>query len=291
MGLGSGEAEEDGGRVGTDLRHGRRVEERESLGPRMQVAIAPHAIYTVSTDNLEWLGRMARDHDLLLHIHLSETLDEVRECVDTHGVRPVHLLDRVGLLGPNLIAAHGVHLDPEEMGMLGDAGATLVHNPAANLKLAVGGIFDYDAAKAAGVRVALGTDGPGSNNNLDLVEEMKLAALVQKHRAQDPTSLPAHEALALTTASAADAFRLDSGRIREGAAADLILVDLSGASTQPLHDPVSDLVYAAHGCAVHTTICDGRVLMHRREVETLDEADVIEAAARAARSLVDRVEG
>ncbi|NIP80416.1 MAG: amidohydrolase family protein [Gemmatimonadetes bacterium] len=269
----------------------RRVEERDALGPRMQVALAPHAIYTVSPENLEWLGGLARDHDLLLHIHLSETRDEVEQCVAAHGVRPAHLLERVGLLGPNLIAAHGVYLDAEEMALLGEAGATIVTNPTANLKLAVGGIFDYDAAKAAGVRVVLGTDGAGSNNNLDLLEEMKIAALVQKHRAGDATSLPAHEALALATTAPAEAFRLGSGRIEAGQPADLILVDLSGPSTQPAHDPVSDLVYAANGRAVHTTICDGRVLMHDRALEVADEAEVVREAVRAARSLVERVEG
>ncbi len=267
----------------------RNVERRDALGPRLQLALAPHAIYTVSVENLEWLGGLARDHDLLLHTHLSETRGEVDDCVAAHGVRPTHLLERAGLLGPNLIAAHGVFLDSEELAMLGEAGATIVHNSAANMKLATGGIFDYDAAKRAGVRVVLGTDGPGSNNNLDLVEEMKLAALVQKHRSGAATSLPAAEALALVTTSAARAFRLGSGRIEPGEPADLILVDFSAPSTQPLHDPVSTLVYAAHGAAVHTTICDGRVLMHDRVIEVADEAEILREAGRAARELVDRV--
>ncbi len=266
----------------------RRIEERASHGPRIQVALAPHAIYTVSNDNLAWLGDRAREHGLILHTHLSETRGEVDDCVAAHGVRPTHLLDRLGLLGPNLVVAHGVYLDAEELAMLGEAGATIAHNPTANLKLAVGGIFDYDAAKAAGVRVVLGTDGAGSNNNLDLLEDMKIAALVQKHRAQDPTSLPAREALALATTAAAEAFGHGNGRIEPGQPADLILVDFSGASTQPLHDPVSDLVYSAHGCAVHTTICDGRVLMHDRRVEVCDEAEVIREAARAGKGLVER---
>ena len=268
----------------------RQLETLEDLPPRVRVAIAPHAIYTVTPENLEWLGRLARDHDLLLHVHLSETRGEVDACVSEHGVRPAHLLDRVGLVGPNLIAAHGIFLDPEELGVLGEAGATIVTNPTANLKLAVGGIFDYDAAKAAGVRVVLGTDGAGSNNNLDLIEEMKIAALVQKHRAEDATSLPADEALALATTNASEAFRLGAGTLEPGQPADLILVDLSGASTQPAHDPVSDLVYAANGSCVHTTICDGRVLMHDRVVEVADEEEIIAEAVEAARGLVERVE-
>lgn len=263
----------------------RRVEQRHDLGPRIHTTIAPHAIYTVSPANLEWLGILARDHDLLLHIHLSETQGEVDDCIAAHGVRPTELLDRTGLVGPNLIAAHGVYLDEDELARLGEAGATIVHNPAANMKLATGGILEYHAARRAGVRVVLGTDGAGSNNNLDLIEEMKLAALVQKHRAADATSLPAADALALATTAAADAFRLGTGRIEPGAPADLILVDFSAPGTQPVHDPVSNLVYAASGAAVHTTICDGRVLMYDRVIEGVDEAEVVEGAVAVARRL------
>jgi 5-methylthioadenosine/S-adenosylhomocysteine deaminase len=269
----------------------RQLETLDTLPDRIQVAIAPHAIYTVSPENLEWLGKRALDHDLLLHIHLSETQEEVDACVAEHGVRPVHLLDQLGLVGPHLVGAHGIFLDREELTLLADAGATLVTNPTANLKLAVGGIFDYDAAREAGVRVALGTDGPGSNNNLDMLEEMKVAALVQKHRAGDATSLPAAEALALATTHASEAFRLGKGTIEPGQPADLILVDLAGAATRPGHDPVSDLVYAANGSAVHTTICDGRVLMHDRVIEVADEAGIVEEAVKAARGLVARVNG
>lgn len=266
----------------------REVAERESLGPRLRVALAPHAIYTVGNESLEWLAGLAREHDLLLHIHLSETEGEVRECVAKHGVRPAHLLDRLGLAGPNLIAAHGVYLDGDELALLAERGATVVHNPCANLKLATGGIFDYAGARAAGLRVVLGTDGPGSNNSLDLIEEMKVAALVQKHRSRDATVLPAREALALATTAAAEAFGLGSGRIEPGAPADLILVDFAHPSTRPGHDPVSDLVYAANGRAVHTTICAGRVLMHDRVVEVGDEEEIIRDAVGAARGLLER---
>lgn len=263
--------------------------ELEALGDlssRLRRTIAPHAIYTVSPENLSWLGERAREHGLLLHIHLSETEEEVAECVARHGVRPAFLLERCGVLGDNLVAAHGCWLDPEELALLGEAGATVVTNPTANLKLATGGIFDHPTARAAGVRVVLGTDGAGSNNNLDLVEEMKMAALVQKHRARDATVLPAHEALQLATEAPARLFGHGTGRVEVGEPADLVLVDLSGPGTQPGHDPVSDLVYAAHGGCVHTTICDGRVLMHDRVVEVVDEAEVIREARAAATELV-----
>jgi 5-methylthioadenosine/S-adenosylhomocysteine deaminase len=265
-----------------------QVAERHTLNPRIQVSVAPHAIYTVSPESLEWIAGLAAQDDLVVHIHLSETWPEVEACVATHGVKPAFFLQRLGLLGPNLVLAHGVYLDAEEMELLAEHDVTVVTNPIANMKLATGGIFDYRTAKAAGLRVALGTDGAGSNNNLDLIEEMKVLALVQKHRAQDPTVLTAHDALELATTAPARSFRLGSGRLEAGAPADLILVDLSHASTQPVHDPVSALVYAANGGAVHTTICDGRVLMHDRRVEVVDEAEVVASAVAAAERLAAR---
>lgn len=205
-------------------------------------------------------------------------------------MRPAHFLEELGLVSPRLIAAHGVYLDAEELALLADAGATVVTNPNANLKLATGGIFDYAGARRAGLRVILGTDGPASNNDLDMIEEMKTVALIQKHRAEDATCLPAHEALELATSNPAEVLGWGPGRIEEGAPADLILVDFSHPSTQPLHHPVSALVYAANGRAVHTTICDGRVLMHGWEVEGIDEEEIIARAGVTARRVVEKAD-
>jgi 5-methylthioadenosine/S-adenosylhomocysteine deaminase len=253
-----------------------------------ELALAPHSIYTVPAEVLAWIGQVARDEGLLLHIHLSETAGEVEECLAKHGCRPARLLERLGLVGPHLIAAHGQYLDDSELELLGGAGATVVTNPTANLKLASGGIFPYRRAREGGVRVCLGTDGAASNNNLDMIEEMRIAALVQKHAERDATALPAAEALAMATTSPAEAFGLGSGRIEVGAPANLVLVDLSGPATQPVHDPVSALVYAASAAHVHTTICDGRVLMYNRKVEVCDEREVIEGAVDAAKELLER---
>jgi 5-methylthioadenosine/S-adenosylhomocysteine deaminase len=265
-----------------------RYAERNKFGPRVKMALGPHAIYTVSPGSLEFIAEFARENDLIVHIHLSETEGEVNDCVAAHGLRPVELLDRVGLLGPNLVAAHGIWLSDRERELLGGAGASIVTNPVSNLKLAVGGIFDYDAAKAAGIRVAIGTDGAASNNNLNLLEDVKIAALVQKHRAGDPTTLPAAEALDLATKGTAAAYGLGPGTLAVGAPADIMLVDLSGASTRPVHDPVSSLVYAAGPECVVTTIAGGEVLMHGRELEIADETEILENAEKAARDLVLR---
>jgi 5-methylthioadenosine/S-adenosylhomocysteine deaminase len=259
---------------------------RTEAGGRVALAAAPHSIYTVTPELLAWVGTLAREHDLLVHIHLAETQGEVDDCVRLHGCRPAHLLERAGLIGPNLIAVHGQFLHDDELALLGDAGATLVTNPTANLKLATGGIFPYRAARNAGARICLGTDGAASNNNLDMLEEMKIAALVQKHREQDATVLPAAEALEMATTAASAAFRLGSGRLEVGEPADLMLVDFTAPATQPLHDPISSLVYAAQAAQVHTTICAGRVLMHDRRVEVCDEREVIARALESVRRLL-----
>jgi len=264
---------------------------RERYGPRVMMALGPHAVYTVSRESLEWIGEFSREHGLIVHIHLSETPAEVENCEKAHGLRPPALLEACGLVSGRLVGAHGVFLDDGEREMLAAAGATIVTNPISNLKLAVGGLFDHEAAKRAGLRVAIGTDGAASNNNLDLLEEIKVAALLQKHRSGDPTSLSAPEALALATVNASEAFGLGPGGIEVGAPADLMLVDLGDPSTQPVHDPVSNLVYAANASRVHTTICDGEVLMHERRLEVADEEEILVRGAEAARALVARAGG
>lgn len=283
--LGSPETLESQKREMLDLAEGRIPRGNPE---RVGLALAPHSIYTVPPEVLRWVAELAGTHDLPVHIHLSETQAEVDRCVERHGCRPAFLLDRLGLVNSRLLAVHGQFLDEEELVLLGRAKATVVTNPTANLKLATGGIFPYRAAREAGVRVCLGTDGAASNNNLDLLEEMKMAALVQKHRELDATVLPAPEALAMATVTASEAFGLGAGGLEPGAPADLVLLDFSGPSTQPLHDPISTLVYAANASHVHTTICAGLVLMHDRKVEICDETEVIGSAADAVRRLLDR---
>ncbi|KAF5042018.1 5'-deoxyadenosine deaminase [anaerobic digester metagenome] len=154
------------------------------------------------------------------------------------------------------------------------------------MKLATGRAMPYPALRAAGARVALGTDGCASNNNLDLFEEMKIAALLQKFAWNDPTALPAHEALALATTNAHAALGWAGGRIEVGAPADLVLIETAAPCNTPLYHPVSNAVYACSGDAVTTTICDGRVLMHERFVPGANE--VLAGARQASRSLIDR---
>ena len=155
---------------------------------RVDRALAPHAIYTVSEESLRWIGEQSAERDLPIHIHLSETEGEVNDCVKEHGDRPAAYLDRTGALGPRTLLAHGVWLDDAELDLIAERGATVVSNPVANLKLAAGRVFDYPAVKKRGIGVALGTDGAGSNNSLDVLQDVKYLSLLQKHEARDPAA-------------------------------------------------------------------------------------------------------
>ena len=145
------------------------LEHLTGLDPRVSPALAPHAIYTVSETALGWIAEFGAEHEVPIHIHLSETAPEVEACIAAHGVRPAFYLDGLGMLNERTVLAHGVWLDPEELALIAERGATVVTNPVANMKLAVGGVFPHPAAKAAGVAVGLGSDGAGSNDSLDLM--------------------------------------------------------------------------------------------------------------------------
>jgi 5-methylthioadenosine/S-adenosylhomocysteine deaminase len=255
------------------------LEEIGHFGPRVTPALGPHAIYTVSRESLYWLSGLAEKRDLPLTIHLSETEEEVMDCVESHGRRPAFYLDELGLLGPRIILAHGVWLDREELDLIAERRATVVTNPAANMKLAVGGAFPYPEARKVGVPLGLGTDGVSSNSNLDMFEEVKLFALLQKHTTGDPATLPAEEALAIARGQRSD---LLGGRaLAVGGPADFLLLRASDPALSA-GDPDADLVYAAGGSVVDTTVVAGEVLMRDRQVPDAEEI-VAEVRARARR--------
>ena len=231
-------------------------------GGLITLTVAPHAIYTVSPDLLVKCADTARSLGLKLHIHLSETRQEVEDCLRAHGTTPVRYLDSLGFLGPDVIAAHVVHVDEEEAAILASRGVTIAHCPCSNMKLA-SGIFPYKLLHEAGCRITLGTDGDSSNNNLDMREEMKFAALLAKVSSGDPEVLPAAEALEMATRSGAEAFGLDAGVIREGALADALLVRLDDPQMQPCHNLVSNWVYAAGSSCIDCVICNGNIVMKR----------------------------
>jgi 5-methylthioadenosine/S-adenosylhomocysteine deaminase len=262
-----------------------RVEARESLtmleevGGPIGAAIAPHAIYTVSEESLRFLAELSAECDAPVQIHLSETAPEVEDCIAEHGLRPAAYLDRLGLLTERTVLAHGVWLDEDELALIGERGATVVSNPAANMKLAVGKVFPYPAARAAGVRVGLGTDGAGSNDSLDLLADLRLFALAQRHAAADATAITVDEAWSVATGASAPL--LGATPLAVGAPADFLLLD-PGAPELAIGDLTADLVYAAAGAAVDTVVVAGRVLMRGGVQPERDEV-VARAAERASR--------
>jgi 5-methylthioadenosine/S-adenosylhomocysteine deaminase len=253
---------------------------------RIKAAVGPHAIYTVSPEGLKWCAEYAASQKIGIHIHLSETEKEVTDCVSQYGKRPSQHLDSCGILTPSTTVAHGCWLDEEECRLLGRRNVHISHNPASNMKLATHRAMPYQHLRAAGVNVCLGTDGCASNNNLDMLEEMKTAAIFQKFYWNDPTILPAHEALEMACTNGAKALGFGTGTLTVGAPADLILVNTRTVCNTPLHNATSNLVYSCSGSSVETTICNGRVLMHEKEV--LHEEEILREAADAAYNLVRR---
>ncbi|MGA2105395.1 amidohydrolase family protein [Methanoregula sp.] len=261
---------------------------RKMNNPRVHAAAGPHAPYTVSPEGLKWCAAFSREENVPVHIHLSETEKEVNDCIAQHGKRPAALLDECGILTPKTIAAHGCWLDDDECALLGKRGVHVSHNPVSNMKLATHRALPYPQLVAAGANVCIGTDGCASNNNLDLFEEVKTAALLQKFFWNDPTILPAPAALAMATTNGAKALGFGAGSLAEGAPADIILVATRTACNTPLHNTASNLVYSCSGAAVETTICNGRVLMLEREIPGEDE--ILTKAAYAAAHLVKRAQ-
>lgn len=265
---------------------GRNAELLEQLqalsgyGPRIEAAVAPHAIYTVGTESLEFAVATAAGLDLPIHIHLSETEPEVDDCLSQFGVRPAAYLDSLGLLTAKTTLAHGVWLDRAELELIAERGATVTTNPVANMKLAVGNAFPYPEARRAGVNLALGTDGAGSNNSLDLLADLKVFALLQRHHAASAEAIPVEEAWAIATGRRSPLIG-DPDPLSVGKPADFLLLD-AGSHELALGDLTSSLVYTATGSVVETTVVDGRVLMEDRVVEGADEV-VAKARERAGR--------
>jgi 5-methylthioadenosine/S-adenosylhomocysteine deaminase len=278
----------DGGGAGSDEKLAkvkadieRSLDELAGAGELISAALAPHSIYMVSEPSLRWIAERAGEAGIPVHIHISETEQEVADCVAAHGVRPVAYLDRCGVLGPRATLAHGVWLDDAELELIAERGATVVTNPVANLKLAVGGVFPYGAARERGVAVALGSDGAGSNNSLDMLEQAKFFALIQKHVARDPAAAPAGQVWEIAT-GADSALVGGHARLEVGAPADFLLLR-AHAPELSVGDLIANLVYAGTGAGVvDTTVVAGKVLMNGGQVEGVEEirARAIERAQR-----------
>ena len=235
-------------------------------GDRCSMSVGVHAPYTVSDSMIRWCSDFARSKGLTMHIHVSETEQENLDSVALNGCSPFMHLENLGVLGPEVIAAHCVWLSTEDMDIMADSGVTAVYNVNSNLKLASGCRFLYNELRDRGVHVCLGTDGCGSSNNLDMREAMKTAALVQKGWRRDPTAMPLQELMQVATLNGARALGLDAGVIAEGKLADIVLVDTDNYAFVPGFDFLSDFVYSANSSCIDTVICNGEIVMEDRIV-------------------------
>ena len=233
----------------------------------LSFCLAPHAPYTVSDETFRKVSRLAGELDIPVHVHLHETVEETERSVAEHSVRPLERLRKLGLLGPQLISVHSVHLDRSEIDLLGHHGCSIAHCPSSNLKLA-SGFAPIAALAAAGANIALGTDGAASNNRLDMFQETRQAALLAKAVARDASALPAGDALRAATLGGAQALGLSDriGSIVPGKDADLVAVRLTGPELQPIYDVVSHLVYSAGREHVDFVWVRGEMLLNRREL-------------------------
>jgi 5-methylthioadenosine/S-adenosylhomocysteine deaminase len=242
-------------------------------------AIAPHAMYTLDTATLKAIRAVADRERAPVVIHIAETRDEVKTARERYKSTPVQYLESIGFWGPRTIAAHGVWLTPADIRILARRRVGVSHNPESNMKLASGTAPVLDLRKT-GIAVGLGTDGAASNNDLDMFEAMRQAALLHKLTTGDPRALPAGTALQMATIEGARALGLDRdvGSIEPDKRADIIVVSMNGARQTPMYDPLSHLVYTTHGEDVRTTIVNGRILMRDRRVLTLNEGEVLDEA-------------
>lgn len=255
---------------------------------RITVMLGPHAPYTCPPDYLAKVKKMAEQLNVPVHIHLAETRREVEDCRQTYGKTPVKLIDDLRLLEHNLLAAHCVHLSPEDIDTLARKKAAVAHNPGSNLKLGSGMAPLFTLLKKEAL-VSLGTDGAASNNNLDMVEEMRLAALLTKGLQEDATAIPAETALKLATLNGPRALFLPEiiGPLQKDAKADLIIIKLKKPHLLPRHNLLAHLVYSAAAADVDLVMVNGKILMDKRVLLTIDEEQVLFEAQKRAFKLVN----
>lgn len=244
--------------------------------PLIHTLFAPHAPYTVSDAPLQHIRVLADELDIGIHMHVHETAEETEKAMELTGMRPLARLHELGLVAPNLVAVHMTQLSTEEIAAFAVTGGHVVHCPESNLKLA-SGLAPVQALLGAGVNVALGTDGAASNNDLDMLGEMRTAALLGKVVANDASALPAHTVLRMATLNGATALGLgqETGSLVPGKWADVAAVDMDTLETRPLYDPVSQLVYACGREQVTDVWVAGQQLLKRRRLTTLDDNDIL----------------
>ena len=258
---------------------------------RIKVFFGPHSPYTASKELLIKVRELADEYNMGIHIHVSETEKEINDSLDEKGLRPFEYLDEIGFLGPDVVAAHCVWLSDDEIEIIKKHDVKISHNPCSNMKLA-SGIAPVSKLIDNDICVSIGTDGASSNNNLDLIEELKTASLLQKVSTLDPKVLTSDETLAMGTIKGAEALGLDSeiGSIDVGKKADIILIDRNSANMVPDSSSLSsNVIYSANGSNVDTTICNGKILMENKKLTILDEQEIYDKAKQAIKELKEAI--
>ncbi len=268
-----------------EIRATKRFVEYASESDLVEPAVGPHAVYTVSEKGLEWAADFASKNDILIHTHLGETKKEREDFKEEHDIALTEYLDDIGLMTERTIAAHCVWLEEKDYQLLAEKDTIVSHNPSSNMKLGVGKPMDYRSMRENNVKVTLATDGCVSNNDLDMMEEAKTAALQQK-MSGDSTLFTAEEAYSMMTEKGAEALDLGSGVIEEGGPADLILLE-KDVRAVPDHDLISNMIYSMNGSSVSDVIIDGKVIMEDGIVE--GEKEIMRKASERARALVSKV--
>ena len=255
---------------------------------RIRTAFMPHSINTVDLEYFEEHIPRVRESDIPIHLHTNETLEDVKKTVEMHQMRPIEFSLEHDILGPGDFAAHCVHVDSNEISLLAENEIGVVHCPASNMKLA-SGIAPIQEMLDRGVTVGLGTDGAASNDDLDLFGEMRDAAMVGKLFAKNASAMNAKSVFSMATMAGAKLLGIPAGKIESGFVADLAVLNIEAAHLTPIGNGVNGIVYSAKGSDIPHTICDGKILMKDKKIETLDEPKVIAAARECVEDLTERV--
>lgn len=253
----------------------------------IDIGLAPHAIYTVGGENYKKFAQLSEELDLIIHTHLSETEDEVKNCYKDHNKSPVQYLKDLGVLDRPTIAAHCVHLSEDDIKILKEKDVSVAHNPSSNLKLA-SGFAPIGHMDKADINICLGTDGSASNNNLDMVEEMHIASLLAKAVSKDPKAMKAFDTLKMATRNGAKAMRrIDLGKIAESYTADIAIFDKTGIHTNPINNPIAAMVYSMQGSDCDMVIINGQIVMRERQMINIDEDGLIKEVNERADRLIN----
>ena len=257
---------------------------------RIKIDTAPHAVYTCSPETLTAARDFSIEMDNRIHIHLSETVKENSDVFAQHKMTPAAYLESIGILERPVYAAHCVHIDQKDMDILKNHTVSPIHNPSSNLKLG-SGFAPVPQFSSAGLHTAIGTDGASSNNNLNMLEEMHITSLIHKGISGDPKVISAYETIRMATLYGAEALGIDKqcGTLEIGKDADMIFIETNTAHMQPLHDPISAIVYSAQAADIDTVICQGQILMENHIITTLNEEKIIREASASAASLISRL--